>query len=159
MLKDCTGRHLDRNQIQRSRLHSLSGRLFQRSVMLTIHNFILLFELYFLMFHFLTIATSSIVALQWKQSTPLDMTYKQRWDSPPQPSSLHAEQTQLSQPFFIWEILVAFNSSPSAGLFLGHPCLFWTGEPRTWHSAPESASLGQSREEGSSPSTCCPFSF
>lgn len=32
--------------------------------MLTIHNFILPFELYFLMFHFLTIATSSIVALQ-----------------------------------------------------------------------------------------------
>ena len=47
-----------------------------------------------------------------------------------QSSFLKAEQTQVAQPFLIREVLQGLlsSSSPPAGLVLGDPRLFYTGE-------------------------------
>lgn len=50
------------------------------------------------------------------------------------------------------------SSLLSTGLFLGYPCLFWSGEPRTGHSIPDVALSGQSKGGGSHPSTWWPCS-
>ena len=48
---------------------------------------------------------------------------------------------------------------PSAGLPLRDPSLFWSGEPRTGHSAPDVASSGWTRGRRSPPSPCWPCSL
>ena len=78
----------------------------------------------FFVFRFFTVATCSIVVHQWTEFIPIDMTatlqiFINGDEIPPQPSPLHAEQTQVSHLFFAWAMLLAPHLLPSARLVLG----------------------------------------
>ena len=81
-------------------------------------------------FHFLPVALCSIAARHGKESAPINLTlvlqvFIDSYEIPSQPSLLQTEESQLSQIFFVREMLRALLSSLSlsAVLFLGYNCL------------------------------------
>ena len=87
------------------------------------------------MLQFMVISPCPVPTDCWKEvgHVPLNPTLKifiNINQIPSQSSFLKAEQTQVAQPFLIREVLQGLlsSSSPPAGLVLGDPRLFYTGE-------------------------------
>jgi len=109
-------------------------------------------------FQFLLIVPCTTVVHHWKESAPTDLTFAPEIfinidEIPSQPSLLQAEQAHGWETFPRQRDAPCLSSSlqPSTGLFLGDPCHFWPGEPRSGHSASDLASSLQSGGEKNLP--------
>ena len=112
------------------------------------------------MLQFVVISPSPIVTDCWKESgllplPPAPQVFIDIDQIPSESSFLKAEQTHVTQPFLIGEVLQALYHlcGPPLDSLQEIPVFFCTREPRTGHSTPGEAWPGQNRGGGSPPLT------